>query len=308
MKKAVIAAVVVFVLFAFSVPGAMAQTWTWSDPYPYVGANPLVKIAADSSTGNLYGIDSNGDIVVPGLGLQVTGVAATAGTIPPVADMTVSPVGIVYVIGATAVGTWDPGTNTYDTTMTQPLIPTGDVGGTYLSLAVGKDGTLNVLYQGLTEQYILVGTPPVIAEQGVISFRPGTLNVRSRGNWVSVHIQLPGDLDESLIDIRSVRITEIAVYFNDPTTTEIYTAPGAPWKVEPNDLGVQVLKVKFIRYNKKGGPALDEQSLSYQLKSIMTGAHKGKYPVTLAIEGQLTTGEWFTGTATFNANVTRKLP
>ncbi|NJD56255.1 MAG: hypothetical protein FIA94_07615 [Nitrospirae bacterium] len=72
--------------------------------------------------------------------------------------------------------------------------------------------------------------------------------------------------------------------------------------------GVEVMKVKFLRYNKKGGPEMDGQALIYQLESIMAGAHKGKYPVTLTIEGQLTTGEWFTGTATFKANVTRKLP
>ena len=306
MKKAVITAVVVFVLFAFSVPAAMAQTWTWSNPYPYTGANPLVKIAADPATGSLYGIDSNGDIVIPALGTQVTDVvAATAGTIPPVIDMAAGPV--IYAVGATAVGTWDPVGNTYDTTMTQPFIPTGDV-GVYQSLAAGKDGTLNVLYQRLTEQYILVGTPPVMAEQAIMSFHPGTLNLRSRGNWVSVHIQLPGDLDESLIDVNSVRISEIAVDGFTPKPVEIYTAPGAPWKIELNDLGVQVLKVKFIRYNKKGGTALDDQSLTYQLKSIMAGANKGKYPVTLTIEGLLTTGERFAGTATFNANVNKKLP
>jgi hypothetical protein len=93
-----------------------------------------------------------------------------------------------------------------------------------------------------------------------------------------------------------------------PKPVEIYTAPGAPWKIELNDLGVQVMKVKFIRYNKKGSAELDEQSLIYQLKSIMTGANKGKYPVILTIDGLLTTGEWFTGTATFNANVNKKLP
>jgi hypothetical protein len=93
-----------------------------------------------------------------------------------------------------------------------------------------------------------------------------------------------------------------------PKPVQIYTAPGAPWKIELNDLGVQVMKVKFIRYNKKGGTELDEQSLIYQLKSIMTGANKGKYPVILTIDGLLTTGEWFTGTATFNANVNKKLP
>jgi len=307
LKKAIITAVVFFVLFAFSIPGAMAQTWTWSNPYPYIGANPLVKIAADLSTGSLYGIDSLGNSVIPALGTQVTGAAATAGAIPPVVDIAVGPTGIVYVIGATAVGTWDPVGNVYDTTMAQPLIPTGDV-GVYQSLAVGKDGTLNILYQRLTEQYILTGTPPVIAEQAVINFNPRTLNLGSKGNWVSVHIQLPGDLDESLIDVNSVRITEIAVDGFTPKPVEIYPAPGAPWKIELNDLGVQVLKVKFIRYNKKGGTALDDQSLTYQLKSIMAGANKGKYPVTLTIEGLLTTGERFAGTATFNANVNKKLP
>jgi hypothetical protein len=40
----------------------------------------------------------------------------------------------------------------------------------------------------------------------------------------------------------------------------------------------------------------------------MTGAQKGKYPVTLTIDGLLSTGEWFSGTATFDANVNKKLP
>jgi hypothetical protein len=137
----------------------------------------------------------------------------------------------------------------------------------FASLAVGRDGTLYVLYDGAAGQYILVGTPPVLAEQAVINFNPRTLNLSSKGNWVSVRIQLPGDLDEHLIDVNSVRITEIAVDGFTPKPVEIYPAPGAPWSVVTDDIGVQVLKVKFIRYNKKGGTDLDEQSLIYQLKA-----------------------------------------
>lgn len=307
MKKTIIAVVAFFVLFAFSIPGAMAQTWTWSNPAAHTGSTTLVKLAADSSTGNLYAIDDNGDIVIPTLGTPETTVVAVTGTVPPVVDMAVGPGGIVYVIGATVVGTWDPATSLYDITMTQPFIPTADDAGVFASLAVGRDGTLYVLYNGASDQYILAGTPPVMAEQAVIKFSPSTLNLSSKGNWVSVHIQLPGDLDESLIDVNSVRISEIAVDGFTPKLVEIYPAPGAPWKVETNDAGVQVLKVKFIRYNKKGGPALDDQSLTYQLQSILAGANKGKYPVTLTIEGMLTTGEWFEGTAAFNANVTKKM-
>lgn len=307
MKKIIIAAVAVFVLFGLSVPGAMAQTWTWSNPAPYTGTNPLIELAADSVTGSLYAIDDTGAVVVPALGAPETDVTVPAGTVPPVVDMAVGPGGIVYVIGETVVGTWDPATSLYDVTMTQPFIPTADNAGEFASLAVGRDGMLYVLYNGAAGQYILSGAPPVIAEQAVINFNPRTLNLGSKGNWVSVRIQLPGNLDENLIDVNSVRITEIAVDGFPPKLVEIYPAPGAPWSVTTDDLGVEVLKVKFIRYNKKGGTALDEQSLVYQLKSIMAGATKGKYPVTLTIEGMLTTGEWFTGTATFNANVNKKL-
>jgi len=315
MKKTVIAAVVFFVLLAFSIPGAIAQTWTWSDPAPaiYSGTSPLVKLAADSATGDLYALDGNGDIVTVTLGTPIAGEVVAGGSLPPVNDIAAGPGGIFYVVGgdsaapiAPVVGTWDP-VNGYNTTMTQPFIPTGDTAGEFASLAVGRDGMLYVLYNGAADQYILVGTPPVIAEQAVIKFSPRTLNLRSKGNWVSVRIQLPGDLDENLIDINSVRISEIAVEGFAPKLVEIYPAPGAPWNVGLNDAGVQVLKLKFIRYNKKGGPALDDQSLTFQLQGIMAGANKGKYPVTLTIEGMLTTGEWFTGTATFNANVTKKL-
>jgi hypothetical protein len=305
MKKTVIAAVAFFVLFAFSIPGAMAQTWTWSNPAPHTGTT-LVELGADSMTGNLYAIDNTGAIVSPTLGTPVTDVAVAAGSVPPVVDMAGASGGIFYVIGAAAVGTWNPATSAFDTTMTQPFIPATDA-GVFASLAVGQNGMLYVLYNGATAQYILTGTPPVIAEPAVITFHPRTLNLGSKGNWVSVHIELPAGLDENLIDVSTVRISEIAVEGFTPKPVEIYTAPGAPWKVELNDLGAQVLKVKFIRYN-KGGAELDEQSLIYQLKSIMTGAQKGKYPVTLTIDGLLSTGEWFSGTATFDANVNKKLP
>jgi hypothetical protein len=315
MKKIMIAGVAVFVLFAFSLPGAMAQTWTWSDPAKYTGTI-LVELAADSVTGDLYAIDDTGAIVTPTLGTPETNVVVAAGSFPPVNDMAAGPGGIFYVVGgdsaatvpvAPVVGTWDPATNGFDTSMTQPFIPSADAAGEFASVAVGRDGTLYVLYNGAAGQYILTGTPPFIAEQAVIKFNPRTLNLSSKGNWVSVRIQLPGDLDENLIDHDTVRISEIAVDGFAPKPVAIYPAPGAPWSVETDDAGVQSLKVKFIRYNKKGGTALDDQSLTYQLKSIMAGASKGKYPVTLTIEGMLTTGEWFTGTATFNANVTKKL-
>ncbi len=315
MKKIVIAAVAVFVLFAIGIPGAMAQTWTWSDPAPaeHTGTPPIVELAADSVSGDLYAIDSNGDIVTVTLGTPETGEVVVPGSLPPVNDMAAGPGGTFYTVGGAVaspvVGTWDL-VNGYDTSMTQPLIPSVDTAnpGEFASLSVGKNGMLYILYNGSGGQYILTGIPPFIAEQAIIKFSPSTLNLRSKGNWVSVRIQLPSDLDENLIDINTVRISEIAVDGFAPKLVEIYPAPGAPWKVGTNDAGVQVLKVKFIRYNKKGGTALDEQSLTYQLQSIMAGANKGKYPVTLTIEGMLTTGEWFTGTTTFNANVTKKLP
>jgi len=258
-------------------------------------------------TGSLYAIDDTGAIVTPTLGTPETTVVAAAGTVPPVIDMAAGPGGIFFVIGTMFVGTWDPVTNGYDTTMTQPSIPSADADGEFASVAVVRDGMLYILYNGASVQYILTGTPPVIAEQAIIKFSPRTLNLSSKGNWVSVQIKLPGDLDENLIDFNSVRISEIAVDGFSSKLVEIYPAPGATWKVETNDAGELVLKVKFIRYNKKGGTALDDQSLTYQLQSILTGANKGKYPVTLTIEGMLTTGEWFAGTATFNANVTKKM-
>jgi hypothetical protein len=318
MKKTLILAVAVFVLFAFGSPGVMAQPWTWSNPVRYTGPNPLAELAADPVTGNLYAIDDTGAIVTSILGIPITVVTVPAGSFPPVNDMAVGPGGIFYVVGgdneaippvSPVVGTWDPATpGLYNTTMTQPFIPASDVAGVFKSVAVGKDGVIYILYNGAAEQYILTGTPPVMAEQAGIKFSPRTLNLSSKGNWVSVGIQLPGDLDENLVDINSVRITEIAVDGFSPKPVEIYPAPGAPRGVVTNDMGVQVLKLKFIRYNKKGGPALDGQSLIYQLQSIMTGAPKGKHPVTLTVEGQLTTGEWLTGKATFDANVTKKLP
>ena len=317
MKKTIFAAAVFMLLFIFSASGAMAQTWTWSDPAPYTGANRLVELAADPVTGSLYAIDDTAAIVVPTLGIPVAGATVNPGNFPPVNDMAVGPGGIFYVVGGDSeaipsippvVGTWDPAIpNVYDITMTQPFIPSGDNAGVFASVAVGRDGLLYILYNGATEQYILVGAPPVMAEQAIVKFSPSTLNLSSRGNWVSVRVQLPGDLDEHLIDIQSVRISEIAVDGFTSKPVEIYPAPGAPWAVELNDAGVQVLKLKFIRYNKKGGAALDEQSLIYQLQSIMAGAGKGKYPVILTLEGMLTTGEWVAGTATFTANVTKKL-
>jgi hypothetical protein len=304
MKKSIITVCAFFAFFAFTVAGVMAQDWTWKT-YPTTAK--ITRMTVDPVSDAIYGIDAvspyqvisvlRGEEITTGL----AGIPAVEDTVPN--DIVAGSAGKVYVVFDARVTDWTEGPIYADLAL-QPTVPDTDQNGTCKYIAAGKDGKLFVYYEAVN-QYILVGTPPVLADAATIKFSPQTLNLSSKGNWVSVQIQLPGTLDENLIIPEEVRITEIGVTGYPAASVEIFPAPGAPFGIGENDAGVQVLKLKFARYDKSG--AAGDQSLTSQLQSILTGANKGKYAVALIVTGPLTNGDWFQGTATFNANVTKKI-
>jgi hypothetical protein len=302
MKKTILTVVAFLVLFGFAVSGAMAQaTWTWDNPYPISlpTGGKYVELSADPANNALYGIDESG--------AASSVITTTASVTPPqvapniqlssAADLVVGFGGVVYVIDIDTVGTWSAsGFQTFANTE-QPKIPS-DKTGTFKHIASGNNGKLYVLFETMdeSEQYLLVGNPPV---QGalVVKLNPQSLNLRSKGNWVTCLIQIPGYPIEG-IDPSSIVITQFEIN-GTPYPVNVPVDDNAPM-----DLGTDKLMVKFVRYD-KGNPTDPESFVGALSPLLPPGSSSGKVDVTATVQATHDAGT-FSGEATFQVIVPKE--
>ena len=316
MKKLIFGLVLMFFLLAFG--NAHAQGWTWSDP-ALVTSTHLKEIAANPITGETYGIQDDGALVTP----IVTGTTVSDPTGTPdgselvYSDIAIASTGAVFI--STEIDIRQKQGSVFEPLVGQPSPPEEEypvdsgtfVQGKYTHIAVGQGGKLYVLYEinETGNQYLMIGTPPVISEGVVVNIHPETLNLGSKGRWVTGIIDLPGEADESAITPGAVKISYITISDHGAVIAEdsadIPVAPGAPWSVELLD-GKQVLKVKFPRYDKAdpGNP----QSLIGKLKDLLTTANAaaGRYQVTLTVDIPTSSGQ-FSGTDTIRIMLKHKM-
>jgi hypothetical protein len=314
MKKLVLGLVLTFSLLALG--NAYAQEWTWSDPSPVT--SPFLKeIAADPVTGEIYGIDNTGLLVMPVLtGAAVTGLSQVPGGSDSVVnDIAVAPTGAIFICTESFIKQQDGGI--FVAVVQQPRPPEDSVTpdpedilqGKYTHVAVGQGGRLYVIYQidSTETQYLMVGTPPVTSEGVLVEIHPETLNLGSKGKWVTSIINLPEGSDENDIVLETVKISRISIpSLSIDEAVDIPIAEGAPWSVELVD-GIQVLKVKFPRYDK--ADPTDPQSLIGKLRELLAAANAapGRYEVTLTVDMQLTSLEQFSGTDTIRIKLKHKM-
>ena len=304
MKKAFFTAMLVMSIIGLGALTASAQTWSWEISTP-ISPN-VQEIAANPVYGEVYGIDETGTPVVLSPTYTTSGVTQIPEDPYPVVDLVVGSEGIVYAISDTAVSTWDPILDEYALLESQPIIPEGSV-GKYQHIAYGMDGELYVLFEtdeSEPVQYLLKGNPPYFTEGVEVGFYPRTLNLRSNGNYVHCRIMLPSDFDEADIDPDSLMITKIEVAgVGSAEGLIILRAPNSPHGVSPFNGSYNL---KFYRSYKNLTDLT--QSFNWQLEQLLVGQEKGKYDVTLTLEGSLNGyPRKFQGQSSFDALVTRKI-
>jgi hypothetical protein len=72
-----------------------------------------------------------------------------------------------------------------------------------------------------------------------VDIDPDTLNIKSKGRWITARIDVPGH-DVASIDVSTIRLVT-------PTGVDIAVAPDAPVTIELLQSGTEVLSVKFDR-------------------------------------------------------------
>lgn len=291
MKKTIITVFAFLIIFGVAITGATAQTWTWQ--YAPVTSPPAIsKLTVNPATNDLYGLSGN---TVEAIVLGEVGPVATPLSNPAMSgfiDIASGYQGAVYVITSNSVSSCIPGEGC-SFIDTQPDVPTGTT-GTFIDIAAGKNGKLFVLYDDIGTQYVLTGNPP-ITEALVVKLNPQSLNLGSKGNWVTCLIQLPGG------DIEGITPTSVVIknFKIDDIDHEV-TIPmdsNAPYSFTADGK----LMVKFVRYNKSTPD--DPESIVGALSAILEpGPSKGKIEVIATVQATHEEGT-FSGEATFQVIV-----
>jgi nitrous oxidase accessory protein len=181
-----------------------------------------------------------------------------------------------YFINNTLQARITKGTNTWD-----DGYPSG---GNYWSDYAGMDGngdgigdTPYVINENNIDHYPLMKpwtqTPPVIT--ATVDICPQTLNLKSKGKWITVHIELPEGYNAADINVSSIML-------NNTVPAEMH--PNRIKDCNGND--IQALMVKFDR----------EEVIKYILSSVTSG--KRSITATLTLTGKLKDGTPFQGSCT----------
>ena len=152
-------------------------------------------------------------------------------------------------------------------------------GGEGVTVMVDSDGD-GVFEQSFTTGNMLTGDEFVLKTETTVDFDPDSLNLYSRGMWVTAYIEFPEGYDVADINVSSILLNGT-----------VPVDPHAPWAIGDYDGdGVQDLMVKFNR----------EQLRDYILANVnMTQLIEERFmKVTLNITGKLSDGTAFQGTTT----------
>jgi hypothetical protein len=121
----------------------------------------------------------------------------------------------------------------------------------------------------------LITTVPELVIEALIDIDPDTLNRKSHGKWITVYITLPDGFDVGTIDTSSIAITSLIGGTCDPDYTQAVDPNFTPQVGDRDEDGIADLTVKFDRQVLLANLCLDD--------------------VSITIEGELTTGELFSG-------------
>ena len=178
MKKTILTVFAFFVIFGFAISGAMAQTWTWTEP-ALISNGSFAEFQAYPAFEVLNGCDTNTPpnctpLLFP---TPVTGITnSDTSFTDPAVDSVVAPLGLRYGIDNNTVGLWDG--SKYVALDIQPNLPSPP--GTFTHIATGADGSLYVIFEETetpTNQHVVVGTPPFTWEVVDVRFTPRLLTL-----------------------------------------------------------------------------------------------------------------------------------
>ncbi len=143
--------------------------------------------------------------------------------------------------------------------------------GTYIYIA-GYDSSPG--YQNYQWRIQKRQTAPIV--EAIVDIDPDTLNKKSHGKWITVYITLPDEFDVGTIDTSSIAITSLTGgEICEPEYIQGADLSFIPEVGDRDEDGIADLTVKFDRQVLLSNLCLDD--------------------VSITIEGELTTGELFSG-------------
>jgi hypothetical protein len=151
------------------------------------------------------------------------------------------------------------------------------------------DGTVDLNDIGIMQEHMYhtcTGVQPPPSIEAAVDFDPNTLNLKSKGNYVTCYIELPDGHDPADIDMSTVTINSVFPASLWPTTVGDYDGDGTPDRM-----------VKFPRAGVIGllGAADGYGFLVDERRSAPVSQTDGNV-VEVTVDGELDDGTMFSGT------------
>jgi hypothetical protein len=194
----------------------------------------------------------------------------------------------LYQLLATVVdGSSDPIPNAIVEIIGQQQASTDTNGEARFSLAKGSyrvraskgtlNNSINVDLTGDTIARIALVPPPAL--NATITFEHDTLNLKSKGDWVTAYVELPEGYDVNNIDVSKIKLNETIPAETEPVAVGDYDNDGIP------DLAVRFSRTLLVGYLISKGIASGNVTLTITGLSVLVKMEHTQPVVTVAFEG-----------------------
>jgi probable HAF family extracellular repeat protein len=148
-----------------------------------------------------------------------------------------------------------------------------------------RDGDTITVCGSVSSFSWLVAGAPIAEVQAIVDINPKTLNLMSKGKWITCYIELPNGYNVNDIEVSTVEITSVTIKTDGEETVDA----AIPAATHPTEVGDE------------DGDDITDLMVKFSREDLQDAINGETGEVEVKVEGQLTGGLSFSGTDTIAA-------